>query len=544
MLSGRLRISLPWGAGLALLLVCGLSGCGEKTDATGQTGATGDSTAATSGDGTGHSTKSPRPPKPLLKDWPKPAVALVLSGEQHGYLEPCGCSETQSGGVSRRADLFRQLREDRKWPVTALDLGGTIKRNRLQSRFKFDAILASLKDMGYVGLGLGPEEIRFGVDDLLQKHTFATDPENPDSSLPFLAANVVFFDAPDLGTPAHTRVVSQGDVKIGVTSILGEGMGKSLFPGGANADVTIKPPAEVLPKALEKLKTDEPDLLVLLSHASIEESKKLAEQFPDFDIVLTAGGPEDPDPKPQYVGDTLFLQVGHKGKYVGVVGFYPQDEKQRLRYELVDLDNQRFEDTPAMREHMRFYQDLLRINRDAIFADLPKASAPSKSGSTFVGAAKCGECHTKAYAKWKTSKHAHAYESLSRGRKGQEANWISRVNDTECLSCHVTGWHPQNVVRYDSGFLSEEATPHLVGQQCENCHGPGTRHAEVEANWKADRKSFDDDTRAERLDLQKEIRITLDVAKNRVCYSCHDNDNSPHFQFEKYWEEIRHPWKD
>src|SRR5690606_15873840 len=136
----------------------------------------------------------------------------------------------------------------------------------------------------------------------------------------------------------------------------------------------------------------------------------------------------------------------------------------------------------------RFYQELLRINREAIFADLPKASAQSKSGSTFVGAAKCGECHIKAYAKWKTSKHAQAYESLSRGRKGQEENWISRIHDTECLSCHVTGWHPQNVVRYDSGFLSEEATPHLKGQQCENCHGPGSRHSEVEANWKADRK--------------------------------------------------------
>src|SRR5262245_34376147 len=33
--------------------------------------------------------------KPLFDRWTKPAVALVLSGEQHGYLEPCGCSENQ-----------------------------------------------------------------------------------------------------------------------------------------------------------------------------------------------------------------------------------------------------------------------------------------------------------------------------------------------------------------------------------------------------------------------------------------------------------------
>jgi len=38
------------------------------------------------------------PPKPLLKDWEKPALALLLSGEQHGYLEPCGCALVQLGG--------------------------------------------------------------------------------------------------------------------------------------------------------------------------------------------------------------------------------------------------------------------------------------------------------------------------------------------------------------------------------------------------------------------------------------------------------------
>ena len=29
-------------------------------------------------------------------------VALLLSGESHGYLQPCGCSEPQKGGLARR----------------------------------------------------------------------------------------------------------------------------------------------------------------------------------------------------------------------------------------------------------------------------------------------------------------------------------------------------------------------------------------------------------------------------------------------------------
>src|SRR6516162_6629423 len=49
--------------------------------------------------------------KPMFDGWTAPAVALLLTGEQHGYVEPCGCSANQLGGYSRRAGLIRQIEE-------------------------------------------------------------------------------------------------------------------------------------------------------------------------------------------------------------------------------------------------------------------------------------------------------------------------------------------------------------------------------------------------------------------------------------------------
>src|SRR5882724_6944156 len=46
-----------------------------------------------------------RPIEDLFRDWPanrKPDVVLVLSGQEHGYLQPCGCSKPQLGGLVRR----------------------------------------------------------------------------------------------------------------------------------------------------------------------------------------------------------------------------------------------------------------------------------------------------------------------------------------------------------------------------------------------------------------------------------------------------------
>ena len=40
----------------------------------------------------------------IAADWPQPQAVLFVSGQQHGYLEPCGCTglENQKGGLIRR----------------------------------------------------------------------------------------------------------------------------------------------------------------------------------------------------------------------------------------------------------------------------------------------------------------------------------------------------------------------------------------------------------------------------------------------------------
>ncbi|MFM8218863.1 MAG: hypothetical protein ACKOJF_08060, partial [Planctomycetaceae bacterium] len=63
----------------------------------------------------------------MLRGWEGVRAALVFTGEQHGYVEPCGCSLKQLGGLSRRADFFRQMGE-REIPVAAFDLGGLVNR--------------------------------------------------------------------------------------------------------------------------------------------------------------------------------------------------------------------------------------------------------------------------------------------------------------------------------------------------------------------------------------------------------------------------------
>jgi hypothetical protein len=471
--------------------------------------------------------------RPLLEGWEKPAATIVLSGEQRGYFEPCGCTGGQLGGMTRRGEIFKQLR-DRGWAVTAADLGGNSLRQRTQDVFKFKAILDAMKLMGYRTMAIGPEELGLGIDNLLQNHEISG--PNPDEAVAFLAANVTFYDDPTLGTPQPWRVIQVGDVKVGVTAVLGPNYNGTELLAKNNKDIKVGNPDDVLPGVIDELKKHKPDIMLLLSHTNVDESRALAKTYTDFNIVVTAGGPEDPDGKPEKIGDTLLLSVGRKGRSVGVVGYYPQKQgKDRFRFQLEEVDGDRFKDTMSVVELMRVYQHrLLEEKLAGNHADNTPLEHPS--GATYVGSEKCGECHTKAYAKWKDETlHANAFESLKHAREGAPEYNITRIYDAECLACHVTGWDPQNVYRYSSGFINEEfaegeaqqtMSKLLKGVGCESCHGPGSKHIELIEEKPEEAKKL--------------VRVTLEQARKDVCFTCHDNDNSPHFDFDKYWPQVEH----
>ncbi len=66
----------------------------------------------------------------------------------------------------------------------------------------------------------------------------------------------------------------------------------------------------------------------------------------------------------------------------------------------------------------------------------------------------------------------------------------------------------------------------LKGNQCENCHGPGSAHA-ANPDDPAIRKTI--------------ARSAEDFKKGYRCLTCHDEDNTPHgFDFGLMWGKVMH----
>jgi hypothetical protein len=146
--------------------------------------------------------------------------------------------------------------------------------------------------------------------------------------------------------------------------------------------------------------------------------------------------------------------------------------------------------------------------RSATVAQQPLAKPPE--GQTYVGNKECAACHFDQFMMWRKTPHAKAFEIMP----------AKYHTDATCLKCHSTGFGEP------TGFKSLQQTPNLVGNGCENCHGPGSKHTEIA-------KSFGQKKLTEQ--EQKYVRSTIHrMLPKNVCVDCHlASAHKPHPQYDK-----------
>jgi hypothetical protein len=436
-------------------------------------------------------------------------------------MEPCGCTglENQKGGLSRRDSLLTSVRQ-RGWDVVPIDGGNQVRRRGRQAEIKYDWTAIALDAMEYEMTTFGEDDLQLDVGSLLLPMTGA----NGKSGL-FVSANVSI----DSNFDVRYKTVMIKNHKIGITAFLGDESAKKVD----NSDIKITSAVSALKKVVSEMKADKCDYLVLVAQASLDESRAVAQQVPEFNLLVSSGGYGEPTFRPEQIEgtQTRMVQMGIKGMYVGLFGLF-EDPDQPFRYQRIALSSQ-FADSPRITELFGKYQDQLKaVSYDGL--GLRPVSHPTSR--EFVGSEKCGECHSTAFDIWKNTPHAHATDSIVEPPE----RTMARHFDPECLSCHVTGWNAQKFHPYRTGYESLTATPMLVANGCENCHGPGAKHAAAESGeFQADNDMTDR--------LRNEMKLPMDKARDK-CLECHDIDNSPDFHkdgaFEEYWDKVKHYGKD
>ncbi len=520
-------------------------------------------------------------PQKLFTDWPagKPDVVLMLSGQTYGYLQKCGCSNPQKGGLERRYNLVEKLRKDKGWEVVGLDVGDTLRTLRFtptekQTLAKYTRVMESMKLMGYQAVAVGEEEYRMGLLKVIGAYSLQPKNDLPRMLIANLENPADFVDIPRKG-----EIITANKTEIGVVGLTGGPVLKKVGDNKLDPTVKFDPQAikvvtDVLADWKKKKKATDVNVLLYQGPFDFRNEKgdvvqpavAAAEALPDFQIIVCLSDYDSAPPAQPFMANkksTMIIRTGVRGQSVGLVGVYKTPKGVNLYYQLVDMTEEF--DTPADKEKghpiltmLQGYADEVE-KKDYLSLISKKRSEQQVAfpGAKYVGDANCVACHPAEHGAWSKTKHAVAYDALEKiATKPTGRNF-----DGECIVCHTVGYE------YESGFVNKVKTPQLKHVQCENCHGPGSLHADEEiANGKkagaqqthkyvASQKPYGNGKLPSLETLKK---MTAEHPANRdkiltpaekaaylgvkqMCMKCHDGDNDPKFELETYWEKVAHP---
>jgi 2',3'-cyclic-nucleotide 2'-phosphodiesterase (5'-nucleotidase family) len=437
-------------------------------------------------------------------------IVFFISSSVHGNLEVCGCPIHPLGGVARRTgyiEAFRRRSPD--VPIIQIDTGfifsddlnSTTKGLRDDARLMNDWIVRANEAMSLDFVNLSYHDLLYAASLLSPEAKLKTEKSQ------LISANIKTADTSRLNpAPYVIKTVTgkrlQQPVRIafiGLSDFAPEDRKESVRDSG----FVIEDPLESAKAALAEVR-DKADLTVITGFLSLPTVNKLARQNDDLDLILVTDD-RGLTLDPKQVNNTLIVYASRETKHLGEVRLYTAEgvvDKFTVRYveldEIIPDDLKLAEMTKKAREEIDVLQK--RVAEEEARAYLAK-NPSGPENSQYVLSAKCGECHLAEYEAWKKTRHSHAFEALETKQ---------RTFDAACVGCHSLGYQKQ-------GFVNIKATPQFANVQCESCHGPGAQHSALptEGNYKT-------------------------PSKSESCLICHDRENSPDFDFQKYWPVVQH----
>jgi cytochrome c554/c'-like protein/calcineurin-like phosphoesterase family protein len=406
-------------------------------------------------------------------------ILIVYSGNTLGELKPCGCArEEDQGGIERRMGYMEEVRT-RKKNTLIVDTGDNFKEPTRQGKIKARFLLKAMSEMKYDAVTFGDHDFVYGNSFISEQEGIPWVLSNMESSLPIAKVRVKTFD---------------DDLTVAVIAVADPDL---LYENHHSAIRVTDPRSAVESQIHELAKIKAPDLIVLLTHMKRDKALRFLD-IEGVDVVINGHIEKDTDVidmKPVRKDGKIFVQPGPRGQKMGeLLVTFPALGEKSFAQKMTPLGS-KVPLSPRMTELYEVYNQEIE---ELFFASLSQRK--NKKKKLFATEAVCKTCHPKAHNTWQRSRHGNAYSTLRK---------VNKAFDPECLACHVTGWNQPG------GFISEIDTPGLKNVQCEVCHGPALKHSEAPST------GFGQDAR-------------------QACKNCHVKNHSPRFDFDTYWEKIKH----
>lgn len=409
-------------------------------------------------------------------------IYLLHTNNTNGALENCLCPGKSYGSLEKRVHYIREWLNYHSNTIL-VDAGDFLSstHNTLKDSIAF----RGYELMPYDAVALGDQEFFRGIP-------FLSELMNR-SDLPFVASNL---QQPQLPNLQSELIIEREGISFGIFSVLDPSIFR-FYPKSVSEIVEILPFEDVVTQQAAALQ-QKSDVVIMLSHLGIEKDRELAGSVEGLDIIV-GGHTQTILQEPEKIRNTLIVQAGKDGYYVGELKLTFDDEKELKSYngKLIPMDITLPNDS-VMVDMIIEYN---RLKRQSLSRKVEYISpVPAEFLVTTID--RCGTCHPEKQEHWQTTPHAASFSSLEHEHKHKSP---------DCLACHTTGFGR------DDGYLNYNITAGLKTVNCTECHSVPEEH------------------------LEEPYMVDANLPTEENCLRCHDQMNSPSFEFALFKEKIRHP---
>jgi hypothetical protein len=343
--------------------------------------------------------------------------------------------------------------------------------------------------MGYSALNIGHTDFAFGDD-------FITAAQR-DYGVPVVSSNL-FDNATQNPIAPEKLLYSFGSFTVGIIGIVSHNYQQAIekFNAAGSLSIEVLDETEALRRNVAALQ-DQANLIIVLADTGIERARQLAANVQGIHIIVCSGG-YDITESPIIKNGVYIVKAGTKGEYIGKLTLRIAENGSVLGAEgSVTTLSEDITESDTVVDIIDSYHKGLKAYADELL--VVERKNPDQ-GWYYTGAFVCAPCHVSQSGNWRTTGHQKAFSTL-----------VDRSQDynPECIECHITGYG------YTGGFDLPTTTPDRGNVQCEMCHGPGGEHAET-------------------------LAVPYGETSEDTCLACHTEDHSPDFDYEVYYDRIKH----
>jgi sulfur-oxidizing protein SoxB len=247
-------------------------------------------------------------------------LRILWTNDTHGYLQPLyhredfevdyletAKKEGKIGGWAYLASLIKKYRNEMPNNTLLLDAGDTWHGTGVALFTKGAAIVKIMNKLKFDAMTPG------NVDFLYPSEVFLNRVE--EARFPILAMNMYDTEWGDPAMPQYA-IKEIGDLKIAIIGMTYQWSAKT---GNREytADWSFGLREDEMKALIKKIKAnDKPDLLIVLSHMGYKVDKKYASRINGIDVIIGAHT-HDNVHKPPVINDTIVVQAGSHGKFLG-----------------------------------------------------------------------------------------------------------------------------------------------------------------------------------------------------------------------------------